>query len=327
MMRGVTERPVGVAGPVPDVLGPDWVARTITLPPDAEGDVVATVVNRAAGPRHDRAVLFVHGFVDYFFQTEHAARWDEHGYDFYAVDLRKYGRSLLPHQTPNDIRDLRSYGADLAAALAVVRGEHPTGAPVVLLGSSMGGLITSLWVHAHPDAVDALVLNSPWLDLNEGWFQRTAITWAMEVVGAIAPRLPIGGLEPYYGRALHVATGGAWDFDLGWKPHEGFPARAGWFRAIRRGQARVKRGLDIPVPVLVCASARSGPNHRPSPALADADCVLDVEHMARYGPGLGRDVTLVRIDGGIHDLALSAPEPRAVYERAVFDWLDRALPS
>lgn len=315
-----------VSEPVPDALGPDWVARTITLPPDPEGEVVTTVVSRASGPRHDRAVLFVHGYVDYFFHTEHAARWEEHGYDFYAVELRKYGRSLRPHQTPNDVRDLRVYGADIAAALAVVRGEHTAGAPVVLLGSSTGGLVTSLWAHAHPGGVDALVLNSPWLDLNESWFERTVLTWVIDVVGWFTPRLRIGELAPYYGRALHVGTGGAWDYDLRWKPHDGFGIRAGWFRAIRRGHARVKHGLAIEVPVLVCASERSGPNDRESPALADSDCVLDVEHMARYGPGLGREVTVVRIEGGIHDLALSAPGPRGEYERAVFAWLDRVLP-
>jgi len=135
---------VTISDPVPDVLGPDWVSRTIELPPDEEGDVVATLVSRADGPRHDRAVLFVHGFVDYFFHTDHAARWEEHGYDFYAVELRKYGRSWLAHQTPNYTTDLRTYGVDIASALAVVRAEHSDGARVVLLGSSTGGLITSL---------------------------------------------------------------------------------------------------------------------------------------------------------------------------------------
>ncbi len=29
---------------------------------------------------------------DYFFQTEMADQFNQHGYDFYALDLRKYGR-------------------------------------------------------------------------------------------------------------------------------------------------------------------------------------------------------------------------------------------
>ena len=57
--------------------------------------MVATLVRlRAAAPTR-RAVLYLHGFVDYFFQTHLAEFFTERGYDFYALDLRKYGRSLL----------------------------------------------------------------------------------------------------------------------------------------------------------------------------------------------------------------------------------------
>ena len=58
----------------------------------------------------------MHGFADYFFQTGYAEWWTERGYDFYALDLRKYGRSLRPHQTPNYVTDLREYFAELDAA-------------------------------------------------------------------------------------------------------------------------------------------------------------------------------------------------------------------
>ncbi len=37
-----------------------------------------------------KAVLYIHGFIDYFFQTEMAEQFNQHGYDFYALDLRKY---------------------------------------------------------------------------------------------------------------------------------------------------------------------------------------------------------------------------------------------
>ena len=52
-----------------------------------------------------------------------ARRYQEHGYRFYALDLRKYGRSWLPHQLPNSVRDLREYHADIDAALAVLHAE------------------------------------------------------------------------------------------------------------------------------------------------------------------------------------------------------------
>lgn len=319
---------VSVTAPVPDVIGPDWVSRTIELPPDSEGEVVATLVSRASGPRHDRSVLYLHGYSDYFFEGRIGQPWLEHGYDFYALDLRKHGRSIRPHQTPNYTDDLRVYGAEIAAALGVIRAEHPApGARVVLLAQSTGGLIASLWANAHPGAIDALVLSSPWFDYNGPRVMAFALTATAEAVGALAPGLPLAALEPHYHRQLHVNGGGEHIFDLDWKPYAGFPARAGWARTIRRGQARVRRGLDIACPVLVCASTRSGNPKKPDPEGRDCDLVLNVEHMARYGPGLGADVTVVRIEGGIHDLALSAPPARERFERAVFDWLEAKAPS
>ena len=93
------------------------MAETIGLPPDDEGSVVATLVSRRAREaRPTRAVLHVHGFADYFFQTEYAEWWLDRGYDFYALDLRKYGRSIRPHQTPTYVTDLRDYFAEIDLA-------------------------------------------------------------------------------------------------------------------------------------------------------------------------------------------------------------------
>jgi alpha-beta hydrolase superfamily lysophospholipase len=52
-----------------------------------------------------------------------------------------------------------------------------------------------------------------------------------------------------------------------------------------------------------------------------ADTVLNVEDIKRYGPGIGSNVTLVEVTGGMHDLFLSA---KAVREQAlcvVLAWL------
>ena len=66
--------------------------------------------------------------------------WIERGYDFYALDLRKYGRSLRPHQTPNYVADLRDYYPELDAAWRPGhRARRPR--PRRLSGHSTGGLI------------------------------------------------------------------------------------------------------------------------------------------------------------------------------------------
>ena len=312
----------------PDVLGPGWSARTLRLQPDHEGEVVATLVRREAdGPPSRRAVLYVHGYVDYFFQRHLGDVWAAHGYDFYALDLRKYGRSLRPWQTPNDVTDLRAYTEELDASARVIR-EREGHDRLVVVGHSTGGLLLPLWAHGRRGrgVVDAVVLNSPWLDLNRDWFQRVVLTRVLDVVGGVAPRLVVGRLGEHYGPSLHVDSGGTWEYDLAWKPHEGFGVRAGWVRTIRRGHARVARGLDLDCPVLVCCSSRSGPADRWHPDLATTDSVLDVRHIVARAPCLGDDVTVVRIPDGVHDLALSAPGPRQAFFDVMLAWTDEHLP-
>ena len=92
-------------------------------------------------------MLYVHGFVDYFFQTHLADFFVERGWDFYALDLRKYGRSLLAHQTPNFSRSLTEYYPELDEAARIIR-EVDGHDQLLVAGHSTGGLITSLWSHA-----------------------------------------------------------------------------------------------------------------------------------------------------------------------------------
>src|SRR5437870_1014972 len=127
-----------------DVLGKPYVCETIELDDDDEGTVVATLVSRRAAEPTNRAVLHVHGFCDYFFQTVAADFWVDRGYDFYALDLRKYGRSLLPHHTPNFVMDLATYAEELSVAHQLVT-ERDGHGHLVLSGHSTGRPIPPLW--------------------------------------------------------------------------------------------------------------------------------------------------------------------------------------
>ena len=79
----------------------------------------------------------------------------------------------------------------------------------------------------------------------------------------------------------------------------------------------MQAGLRIDVPVLVMASARTVRGRKAD--FSTGDGVLDADDIARLSTRLGRHVTCVRIDGGLHDLVLSAEKVRAT----VFDELDR----
>jgi alpha-beta hydrolase superfamily lysophospholipase len=303
-----------------DVLGPPYVARTLALRPDDEGEVVATLVHRPAPAPSGRAVLHVHGFADYFFQTVAADFWCERGYDFYAVDLRKYGRSLLPHQTPNFATDLSEYYEELDAALALVADEHDQ---IVLSGHSTGGLTVPLWASDRALDVAGIVLNSPWLDMHGDAVTRQLAMPVLHRVGARRARVEVPRkVTGFYARSLHREHEGEWDFELAWKPLRSWPVYAGWLRAVRTGQARVAAGLEITAPVLVLSSTRSGhPASMAGPDVFSTDIVLDVEQIRRRAPLLGRHVTLAQVVGAMHDVTLSRPDVRKV----VFDEIDRFL--
>ena len=304
----------------PDVLGAPYTSRTLVLPPDAEGEVVATLVSRPAEGASRKAVLHVHGFADYFFQTVAADFWVEQGYDFYALDLRKYGRSLRPHHTANYVHDLAAYYEELDAAYDEIAGDHDH---VVVSGHSTGGLTVSLWLHDRAHRVAGVFLNAPWLDMHGDAFTRLLALPVIHRIGRVQPRREVPReVAGSYARSLHRDHAGEWDFDLAWKPEASWPVYAGWIRAIRQGQARVGKGLEIDAPVLMISSSRSGhPTSDDDPDLMSTDVVLDVERMRARAARLSRHVTIVQVQGALHDVTLS-PEPA---RSRVFDELARWL--
>jgi alpha-beta hydrolase superfamily lysophospholipase len=316
----------------PDVLGAPFEQLTLPLGEDEQGPVVATVVRSRASPPvlgglfgdrrplHDVDVLYVHGWSDYFFQRSLAQYWTDRGADFYALDLRKYGRSLRPGQTPGYITDLATYDEDIAAALAAM-GRPLDGPPslrrLVLVGHSTGGLILSLWAADHADAAVAVILNSPWLE-----FQLSAVTRAAvaPMVGLQARLRPLDTLPQvdmgFYTRAQREVRDTPLDVNPEWRPEQTMAVHSGWLHAILAGHTRVAAGLHIDAPVCVLLSAKSAVPTRWSEELTRADTVLVVDDIARASLRLGESVTVERIPGALHDIFLSRADARDIaYER------------
>ncbi|MFC4056971.1 alpha/beta hydrolase [Planomonospora corallina] len=306
-----------------DVLGPDYELTVLPMPDDYEGEVVASLVRRRAAEPTGRAVLYLHGFTDYFFQTHLAEHFAAQGVDFYGLDLRKYGRSLLPHQTRGFVRSVTEYFPEIDEAIRIIRAEHGH-ERVILNAHSTGGLVAALWADRvrGRGLVQNLVLNSPFFDLNVPGHLRLAA----DVLHLPLSRLPIRtvlplGLSTAYATSLHRDHHGEWDFDLAWKPVGGFPVHAAWLAAIRRAQRRLHAGLRVDVPVLVLCSDKGLRLRDFAPEARSADTVLDPEQIARWSTRVGGHVTCVRVPGGMHDLVLS-PEPA---RKQVFAEMDRWL--
>lgn len=302
----------------------DYTIRTIPCAPDDEGEVVATLISAAPATPTGRAVLYLHGYVDYFFQEHVAAAFVERGYSFHALELRKYGRSLLPHQSPNFCRSVSEYFEEIDKAIALIVAGGAT--DLTLLAHSTGGLVGVLYA-AEGDlrsAIRRIVLNSPFLDQNASPGQKALLSALALTLGKVRPyaTLPIAPNVLFFD-SIHTSRHGEWQYDLRLRPLQGFPVYFGWARAILLAQRRARAGLELPMPILLLHSDKSHHSNVWSDDFFHADTVLNVEHMRRDGPGLGRNVTLHEVPGGMHDLFLSRRPVRDEALAAMFAWLEK----
>lgn len=135
-------------------------------------------------------VLIVHGV------AEHSGRYagvaaalNEHGYGVYTLDLRGHGessgrRSFVDHYTLY-LEDLEAYFDEIQAA-------HP-GVPVVILGHSMGGIITLAFTRRHHAALAGMVTSGAPVDL--GTQTPALVKGVASILANVVPTLPLVGFD------------------------------------------------------------------------------------------------------------------------------------
>jgi len=305
-----------------DVLGTGYEQATLNFPDDYEGQVTATLIRKKAEQSKNKAVLYIHGFIDYFFQTEMAERFNQHGFDFYALDLRKYGRSILPHQKYYNVRELSEYDAEISQALEIIGAEGHDA--VLLSGHSTGGLTTTLYAAHHPDhpLIKALWVNSPFYDFNMNPIKKKLGLPNLSRVGKICPDLKFPSeLNRWYVPSLHKNFHGEWYFNLDWKPPSYPLVRLSFVRAIFEAQKEIHQGVTLNIPILVMHSHQTKNPKKWHKYAQTSDVILDVKHIDKYAKKIKGDVTISEIKNGLHDLVLSEKSVRENVYQQLFEWL------
>ena len=129
-------------------------------------------------PDHDPRVLvvIVHGYAEYAARYTHVAeRLTTEGAAVYAPDHIGHGHSDGERALITDFEDVV---ADLRTLVDLARTDRPN-LPLVMVGHSMGGLLTSRFAQEHPDEVAGIVLLGAVIG---DW------TWAREALAE--PELP-----------------------------------------------------------------------------------------------------------------------------------------
>lgn len=303
----------------------DFSFKTLNLKDDYQGKVTATLIAANANKGKGKSILYIHGFNDYFFQYHLAEELLNHGYDFHAIDLRKYGRSKMEHQYLCYCKSLDEYYEEISIAIKEIikKGNES----VILMGHSTGGLTVSLYANDGPEkkSVSALILNSPFFDLNLPKGEIIGLKVLTKILPAIVPFAKIkNAVAPGYGKSLHKDQKGEWDYNLDWKPTYGITAYFAWFKAIIAGQKKLRKKSAITIPILNMHSSRTiATKNVKKEDFHTTDMVLDVEHIKEIGPKLGSKVTNLEVKDGVHDLFLSKKQVRESAFTEMFKWLEK----
>lgn len=142
----------------------------------------AWVPERAAA-----VLLIVHGLADHSRRYDHVGRaLAAHGISTWAFDQRGHGRSGGRRGHADRFSQLLQ---DLGAFRAHVARHTDPGAPLFLLGHSLGGLVTLRYLQETPGAVVGAIVVSPWL-ATAMRLPRWKVGLAA-VLERIAPALPV----------------------------------------------------------------------------------------------------------------------------------------
>ncbi len=250
--------------------------RSLTLPTGEHVDVWT--------PAGDvRGVALVqHGLAEHAgrYVTEHGAiipRLVERGFEAWAMELVGHGRSP-------GARGVVNLPAAVAAHVALRHQARRPGVPLVVIGHSLGGLVTAGSVATDPTGVDRAVVLSPALVAAT----PAPLRWAARAGGVVVPGVPVRRVARGADELTRDAAVGV---------------RAAEDPLMAPGRLRLRTGAGIlEVSHRVFRRARSWS----TPTLVmhgTDDHVTDPRQSARLvalmPPKVG---TLVRVEGGVHEL-------------------------
>jgi len=306
----------------------------LSLAADDKGPLQFSLVRLLCdGVETDAGVLYLHDFSDFFWCKEIAHNFVDDGYHFYAIDFRKYGRSIRDKSSddrPNFVTTLSEYYEEIHSAIQIMR-KFDRISKILLVGQGLGGLIATLYMSDHPEKhveVQGLCLLSPFFALNRNWVDNIA-NLAKNWVGSFDPNFVCKNFSRLYHETLHKDFHGEWSWDLTKKPLDGFPLYAGWLQMVAESQRRVGLGLDIRIPILVLLSSGSLVAKDFTEDVLKYDIIMNVKIAKDTSERLGPNVQVDFLKEALHDILASKEVVREQAYDLLFDrfnWMVENVP-
>ena len=238
-------------------------------------------------------VVIAHGYAEHSGRYRHvAAALVAGGFDTWAPDHRGHGNSEGAERANIESVDLAVADLDVMVDLAAAAAH---GAPVFVLGHSMGGLIATAYAEAHQPKLTGLALSGPLVHVDPGL-----------VALADAPEIPELGLADAVSRDPDVVADYKAD-PLNWN---GPPPR-GFLRAAAQVEQVRERLAELRLPMLVMHGS--------------ADLLVSPQALRDLVAGVASDDLTARMWPGLFHEIFNEPEKADVIAFLV-SWLGEHLP-
>lgn len=266
-----------------------------------------------------QAILHLSGFWGAFVNPELAINFEQQGWSFHALDMRRQGRAarISGIQIKENLQNLQVRFEEIKSSIELIRGR---GAKTVVIHAQGGGaLLAALYANAH-EGCDGIILSSPSLDHSQPWVESKLGTWVSYALGYAIPKTPVIVTPPGLTQSAHILK--LEEPIRGIVNTKAEPVTAGFVRSLRICHRKIAGGIRITVPILVACARRSASSRWPSGKDRHVtDCVLQVEDMLARVEKLGTDTHILRVEDGIHNLPLSNPVARKAYYQGVNEFL------
>lgn len=249
-------------------------------------------------------IVLIHGLADHSGRySSTAAHFARHGWVTYACDLRGHGLSSDGHKRGRvHVDSFDDYDKDVDAILGLAR-ERCANLPCVILGHSMGGLISLRYAIRHPDLLDGAVISSPALGSHPDAQPLGFLKFAVRILSLFTPRVlfPSDLDTNAISRDPDVVRAYIGDALVSEK------VSARWYTSFTRAMAEIQdKATELGIPTLLMQSG--------------ADTLVDPATTRRWAAKVPAEyIEFVVWDGLYHEM-FNEPEKDKVRARVV-DWL------
>jgi len=253
-------------------------------------------------------IVLIHGLADHSGRySETAEYFTRQGWAVYACDLRGHGLSSDGHKPGRvHVDEFSDYERDVDAIHRLARENNPD-LPCVILGHSMGGLISLRYAIHHPELLDGAVISSPALGPHPDARLPVLLEWLVRVVSRLKPRMIFPSDLDTSAVSSDPAVVKAYIDD----PLVSEKVSARWYTSITKAMTDIQdKAADLAIPVLLMQSG--------------ADTLVDPKTTRRWAANASAEyIEFVEWDGLYHEM-FNEPQKDRVRAR-VKGWL-RTIP-